>query len=93
MIPRLGRRVSELRPVGGDGAPGVVMRTQLASCHCGAELRFTTGSYGQMLEVCTSRRCEGRMPHPVRPDPAAPAQKPWVPTTRRRAQGPTSPTE
>lgn len=82
---RQGPTVHVQRALGWNGVADTVMRTEVAPCVlCGAELRFTTGEYGQTLEVCTSTNaCPGRRPHAPRPDPAQPLKKAWAPKKRR----------
>lgn len=66
------------RALGWNGTPEISQRTQLASCViCGHELRFETGSYGQLLEICTSGACPGRVPHRPQPDPAQNTRGKW----------------
>lgn len=68
-------------------AATVVHRFEVAPCtQCGAELRFTTGDYGQTLEICTSRTCPGRVPHRPLPDPSS-VKPPYVPRARRSRAG------
>jgi hypothetical protein len=65
------------------GSSAIAHRTEVAPCaQCGSELRFTTGNYGQTLEICTSRKCPGRVPHRPLPDPGA-KKPPYVPRARR----------
>jgi hypothetical protein len=86
---RQGAAANVQRAMGWNGIADQVMRTQMALCPmCGAELRFTTGEYGQTLELCTSRAgCPLRRPHAPRPDPDTPLKPAHVKKKRRGPYG------
>lgn len=76
-----GARGASLRVQAALGWTGVASdapRTQVAPCLiCGAELRFTTGEYGQTLEICTRRGCVNAVPHRPQPDLSSNVRKRW----------------
>lgn len=73
-----GAPVHVQRALGWTGEPTRSSRAETAPCQvCGADLRFTTGEYGQTLEICTNRHCVGARPHRPLPDPALNRRPKW----------------
>lgn len=82
---RNGAQHNVQRALGWQGGTSAV-RTEVATCAiCSAELRFFTGEYGQTLEQCTNRVCQGRHPHAPRPNPAD-LKPPYVAKSRRKTK-------
>lgn len=50
---------------------------------CDGALRFFLGGYGEMLEVCTTKRCELARPHRAAPAPGTKMPRPEQPRKSR----------